>query len=291
MQAIPTTNPRIRTFQAMQFLGSTRRPFKACAWLAMVPVMTITFAYFTDAADPETSKSVAQSQFPKRQIIVNGNTQDWKGIPAIAVHGENYLWFGQGMTREKWLGDDDLSYQWRGAWSGHHLYFLIEVTDDHVMDPIQQFSYLCDCVEIYLDYDNRKGRRVKILDERQDWFERYDPAEMMGYELHFLPADPPPTFLHHRDKYAVDKPQHVQFKEVWHGEAAFARTAEGYRIEVGLTVPGVDLCPGKVLGVEIGVCDDDGKSRESIMMWTGTKSDFWTNMGEYGEVTLQDEAR
>jgi len=31
-------------------------------------------------------------------------------------------------------------------------------------------------------------------------------------------------------------------------------------------------CVRQDAGIEIGVCDDDGQGRESIMMWTGTKA-------------------
>ena len=116
------------------------------------------------------------------------------------------------------------------------------------------------------------------------------PRELMGYELHFLPTDPPRVYLDHADKYALGKPQTDRFQREWAGSAAFRRTARGYVMEVGFRVPGVPLHSGKTLGVEIGVCDDDGQGRESIMMWTGTKSDFWITMDDYGKATLTESA-
>ncbi len=57
------------------------------------------------------------------------------------------------MTREKWRGNEDLSYRWRAAWSGDKLYFLFEVTDDRVIPAGQTSSYLCDCIsQSYRDY-------------------------------------------------------------------------------------------------------------------------------------------
>ena len=82
------------------------------------------------------------------------------------VRGEKQLWFGQGMTRQQWHGNGDLSYAWRAAWWGDKLYFLVEVTDDKVLGPTQPKSFLCDGLEIYLDYGNRGGRRVRVLDGR-----------------------------------------------------------------------------------------------------------------------------
>lgn len=224
----------------------------------------------------------------QRQIIVDGRLDDWAASAAIVVRGREQLWFGQGMTPEKWTGDTDLSYQWRGAWRGAHLYFAIEVTDDRLVEPSQAQSFLCDCVEIYLDYDHQRGRRVKVLDGREDWFTKCDPREMMGYELHFLPRDPPGVYLDHADKYALDKPHTDRYRREWAGDAAFRWTDRGYVMEVGFRVPGVGLHAGQTLGIEIGVCDDDGQGRESIMMWTGTKGDFWLTMDEYGVATLRE---
>lgn len=222
----------------------------------------------------------------ERAIAVNGDVSDWKGIKPNIVKGKDHLWFGQGMTPEKWHGNKDLSYQWRAAWSGQKLYFLIEVSDDKVVEAGQPSSYLCDCVEVYLDYANQGGQRVVVMDGRTNWFDKCESRELKGYELHFLPSAPPRVYLDHRDKYAVDKPQTEEFRRVWAGEIVTRRTTTGYLIELGFSVPNVALKPGLVMGGEIGVCDDDGESRKSIMMWTGTKKDFWLNMDDYGKLRL-----
>jgi len=224
----------------------------------------------------------------RRPIVVDGNADDWKGVKENAVAGPDHLWFGQGMTREKWRDNDDLSYRWRGAWSGGKLYFLFEVNDDTVVEAGQEASYQCDCVEVYLDYDNRGGKRVKVMDGRDDWFAKCDRRELMGYELHFLPTSPPRVYLDHTHQYAIEKPQTDEFRKQWAGEVAVKETSTGYLIELGFSVPDVKLEPGKVLGVETGVCDDDGNGRKAIMMWTGTKGEFWVTMDQYGKVTLKD---
>ena len=225
-------------------------------------------------------------EFPEQVIRVDGDPADWAGIMPHVVHGRDHLWFGQGMTPDRWRDDSDLSYRWRGAWSGDRLFFLFEVTDDHVVDAGGPTSYESDCIEIYLDHANRGGRRVTVLDGRADWLARCDPRELMGYELHFLPTIPPRVYLDHTHKYAIDRPQTERFVREWKGEVVSRRTPTGYLTEIGFSVPGVELAAGKTLGVEIGVCDDDGAGRESIMMWTGTKADFWLVMDGYGKITL-----
>ncbi|MDO8539987.1 MAG: sugar-binding protein [Opitutaceae bacterium] len=252
--------------------------------LTLLVLFAAELARECSAAEPGSADT--QTRFVRRQIAVDGDSRDWESITPNVVRGADKLWFGQGMTREKWTGDADLSYQWRGAWFGDRLFFLFEVNDDRVIPPSQPSSFLCDCVEIYLDYDHQRGRRVKIMDGRSDWFERCDPRELMGYELHFLPVDPPRVYLDHSDKYAVEKPQTQRFNRDWAGSSAFRKTQTGYILEVGFRVPGVALRAGKRLGVEIGVCDDDGSGRESIMMWTGTKGEFWLTMDNYGTGTL-----
>lgn len=225
-------------------------------------------------------------ELPERKIVVDADPADWKGVPATVVQGERHLWFGQGMTREKWHGNRDLSFSWRAAWHGNKLYFLFEVNDNKVLEPSRPSSFLNDSVEIFLDWGDRGGQRVKVMDGRPDWFSKYDPREMMGCELHFQPTTTPRVYLDHRNKYATDKPHSVEFAKKWAGEAAVKKTATGYTMEIGFALPGVALKPGKVMGLEVGVNDDDGQGRKSIMIWPATKSDFWLVMDEYGKIVL-----
>ena len=143
------------------------------AWRTAILLLAISLAGVECVAAP-------RCDFVRRTIALDGDLRDWDGIVPLAVRGEEHLWFGQGMTPEQWKGNADLSYQWRGAWDGDHLYFAIEVADDRLVKPNQASSFLCDCAEIYLDYDNQGGRRVKVLDGREDWFARCDPRELMG---------------------------------------------------------------------------------------------------------------
>jgi len=257
--------------------------------LPLSPAVTLAEKERVDVSptdDPPPRYDVAQ-----RKIVVDGKVGDWQGIAPNVVSGEDHLWFGQGMTREKWHGDDDLSYRWRAAWADQKLFFLFEVRDDQVVEVGQASSYLCDCVEIYLDYGNRGGKRVKMMDGRDDWFAQCDRRELMGYELHFLPTNLSRVYLDHTHRYAIDKPQTEEFERRWKGEVVTRSTSTGYCLELGFSPPGVTLKPGTVLGIETGVCDDDGKGRKAIMMWTRTKGDFWITMDDYGKVTLQAPSR
>ena len=101
------------------------------------------------------------------------------------------------------------------------------------MEPNQASSYLCDCVEIYLDPALRGGKRVQVLDGRADWFDKCDPQELMGYELHFLPSDPPRVYLDHTDRYALDKPHTERFQRTGGQVVDQEHTAVGYVMEIG----------------------------------------------------------
>jgi len=218
----------------------------------------------------------------KRAITVDADISDWQGVTANRVDGPEHLWFGQDMTPEKWKGNADHSYQWRAAWSGNKLYFLFEVTDDIVVDPAQQpNSFLNDCIEILLDPRNQGGPRFDEEDGKKT---------LHGYEMHFLPSEGQLVFVDDAlsPMYPMTNPQTDLFHEKWAGETAVRKTGTGYVMEIAFAIPGVELKPGLVMGMEIGIGDDDGQGRKSLQTWTGKQVDFWLTMDHYGKVTLID---
>ena len=74
----------------------------------------------------------------------------------------------------------------------------------------------------------------------------------MGYEMHFLPSSPPRVYLDHRDQYATNKPHNDRVAKRWHGGIVAKRTATGYLLEIGFSVPDLVLKPGLVLGAATG---------------------------------------
>ena len=217
----------------------------------------------------------------KREITVDGGVADWEGVAENAVKGPNHLWFGQDMTPDKWRGDKDHSYSWRATWNGNKLYFLFEVTDDIVIDPPQQpNSFLNDCIEILIDPKNKGGRRFD---------ETGGKKTLHGYEMHFLPGKRQLVFVDDAlsPLYPIASPQNELFKKQWNGETAFRKTQTGYVMEIAFSIPGIQLKPGMVMGMDTDTCDDDGASRKSLQIWTGKQVDFWVTMDHYGKVTLK----
>ena len=216
----------------------------------------------------------------RREILVDGDVSDWDGIVAHVVTGEKNLWIGQGMTRKKWQGDQDLSFRWRSAWNENRLYFLFEVTDDKHIDPPQQpNSFLNDCIEILLDHRNRDGLRV---------VEDNNIKTLRGYEMHFLPSSPPQVFLDDAlsPMYPMDKPQNELFENSWQGEVSVRKISGGYIMEIGFSIPGINLERDLELGMDVAVCDDDGNGRKALQIWTGKQVDFWITMDYYGSFKL-----
>ena len=154
----------------------------------------------------------------RRQIVVDGKADDWHGIKEAVVAGPDHLWFGQGMTPDKWHGNRDLSYRWRAAWFADKVYFLFEVTDDKLVDPpTQPNSFLNDCIEILLDHKNRGGER---------YVEDGDQKTLRGFEMHFLPSSPPLVFVDDSlsPMYPMKKPQNDLFEKDWSGEVKVKKT-------------------------------------------------------------------
>jgi hypothetical protein len=230
-------------------------------------------------------KPVLRYEFPNHKITIDGNTADWDGIyKKNIVANADHLWFGQGMTPDKWRGNQDLSFCWRGAWDGDKLYFLIAVEDDCVVDPPQQpKTWLNDCIEIHIDPMHLRGPRKEMVNGKE---------RLRGYEMHFLPLAKPVMMVDDllAPEYPMDKPQNELFKKLWAGEMAVKRTPTGYIAEIAFSVPGVKLQLGKTLGLDVAVCDDDGQSRKALQIWSGNRGEFWKTMDDHPVITLVEKS-
>jgi len=259
----------------------TLRP-RICIILAAYLVV-LSIAGCTKEKDMEKQLSY---NFIEKQIKVNGDVSDWEGIEQNIVQGADQLWLGQGMTLEKWKGNDDHSFKWKGAWHGNKLYFLVEVTDDNPQPCDKEFSWINDVVEILIDPQNLEGERIEGVGEDTPIEERLGKKQR-GYEMHFLPSSPPKVYLEDSKAiYRLESFQNDMFSKKWAGEIVTKRTSNGYLIEIGLSVPGINLKPDMIMGLEVGVGDDDGNERKSLMTWTGRQVPFWINMDNYGKIKL-----
>lgn len=220
--------------------------------------------------DPQTYSAI------EKNIIVDADTSDWYGITSEVVKEKSHLWIGQGMESNNWLGAHDLSFAWRSVWKENKVYFLFVVNDDKISPFDRPNTWLNDCIEICIDPKLRRGiRKDTIAGE----------TVLNGYEMHFLPMQPPHAFLQDDGSiYFVANPQDTDFKTFWNGEIAVVYTATGYILELAFSIPEVTLNKSAAVGLEIAVCDDDGASRKNLLTWTGIQNDYWIKMDKYGEL-------
>jgi hypothetical protein len=61
-------------------------------------------------ANEKAAPGACSYSAPRRKIVVDGDSADWKGVPEVRVTGPEQLWFGQGMVRENRRDAADLSY-------------------------------------------------------------------------------------------------------------------------------------------------------------------------------------
>jgi len=135
------------------------------------------------------------------------------------------------------------------------MFFLFKVRDDTLVEPAAQpNSFLNDCIEIILDYKNQQGPRFTETEQGK---------VLHGYEMHFLPAAPIHVFVDDAKAplYPLEMAQDSLFRTEWKGEIARTRNPGSYTVEIGFEVPGFTISPGRMIGMDVNVCDDDGEGR------------------------------
>lgn len=221
------------------------------------------------------------------EITVDGETADWKDVPGTTVQTEDHLWCGEGLPQGAWTGKDDLSYTWKTAWNDGKLFFLFEVIDDTLSNFDQEYAWLNDCIEIYVDPHKLGGERITGIGSDNTLEDRVG-REMRGYEMQFLPSDPPKVYVDDsKGIYFTDTDQNELYKEEWKGEVVAKKTSNGYLMEMAFTTPGARFDSGREIGVDVGICDDDGAGRKSLLLWSGYKGEFWLTMDNFKSMRLK----
>ncbi len=165
----------------------------------------------------------------------------WSNVP------ENLITkIPQGTIDDK----NDLSASWQAMWDSNNLYFLIEVTDQTLIDDSTDI-WQDDCVEIYIDADNSKGTSYDGINDFEYLFGW--GSEDLGVGVNSAANTTGITY-------------------------AFADTIEGYRFEVLIpwSTLGVSVNSGDLFGLDIHVCDDDdGGQREGKISWFTDEDTAW----------------
>jgi len=223
----------------------------------------------------------------KQKITVDGNTGDWANIEAVKISDSNNLWIGDGVPKGNWKGSQDLSFSWKIAHNDGKLFFLIEVKDDSLSGFNQEFAWLNDCVEIHLDHQHLKGNRIEGINSKSSLKDRFG-KRLYGHEMQFLPSIAPKVFFDDSKQiYYTNAPQTDAFEKDWHGEVVTKRVVGGYVMEIGFALPNFYAASSQKMGVEIAVCDDDGKGRKTLMTSSGFQGEFWLTMDNFIQLDLE----
>ncbi|MBE0653729.1 MAG: hypothetical protein IH594_08020 [Bacteroidales bacterium] len=253
--------------------------------IPFILIQVVIFNYCSSGHKPDAKIKEVENH----KIMVDGNTADWESIQPFVLESEDYLWIGEGLPEGRWKGRQDLSLSWKIAWHEQKIYFLFEVTDDILSNFDQEFTWMNDCIEIHLDPENLGGNRIPGISE-EDPLELRLGKESYGYEMHILPMQLPRMYLD--DTYQIfykDSAQNEIFFHQWDGEIRTKYKDDGYVVEVGFNFPAADGGEGKIFGLDIALCDDDGKGREKLMLWSTYKGAFWITMDDFIKMRLQSK--
>jgi hypothetical protein len=187
-----------------------------------------------------------------RAPTIDGNVDEvWAAVPSHTIGHIVY----KPPTSEA-----DLSAIFKTMYDKDALYFLVDVTDDQLVNDSTE-SWLDDGVEIFVAADNNKS----------------DVYGDKDYQYHFDYDASAPAMgeSHHNNTNGV--------------QYAFARTDKGHRLEAKLpwATLGTKPAAGKKIGLDIHVNDDDdGGDRDTKIMWSGTYDVAWQQPGAFGTAEL-----
>ena len=214
--------------------------------------------------------------FAETAPIVDGSAGDaaWE---TASWQDIKYRWLGPEYSAEDFQG------RYKVVWTATHIYILAEITDDILIDshrdPLVQY-WDDDCLEIFIDEDYSGG-------EHQ--FNHNAFAYHMSLDNQAIDIG--------TDQKAQDYSHHVESKWrqqgdtiVW--EVAISIYDDSYVDGPADNAP-VALQAGKVLGLMVAYCDNDGSElRENFIgsesVPTGAKDRGYIDAGLFGELVLHE---
>ena len=186
---------------------------------------------------------------------------------------------------QRWLGPEysaeDFSGRFKIAWDAEQIYLLVEFTDDILIDthrdPLVQY-WDDDCLEIFVDEDHSGGEHQY----NHNAFAYHLSLDNRAIDIG-------------TDRAARDYTDHVT--------SHWRQTADGVVWEIGIRLyaddyvddaPGqqpVDLHAGKIIGLMVAYCDNDGSElRENFIgsetVPSGPKDRGWIDANLFGTVQL-----
>jgi hypothetical protein len=209
-------------------------------------------------------------------LAVDGVADDavWQ---AAEWHEIDHLWLGPEYPAE------DFSGRFKVAWGEQQIYILVEVVDDILFDshrdPLVQY-WDDDCVEIFIDEDYSGGNHQYNHNAFAYHMSLDNQAIDIGVD------ERPHDYSHHVDS----RWKQTGNKVVW--EFAIDIYTDDYVDGAEDNTP-VALHAGKVMGLMLAYCDNDGSElRENFVgsesVPDGPKDRGWIDAGLFGKLQLVD---
>ena len=243
--------------------------------------------------------------------VIDGKADDkcWKDIEWLPI---DQVWIPYGAT----VATEDYSGRFKVAWSSTQnlIYFLVEIVDDVGVDGFVQNVtadvYHFDIIEVFID-ENKSGG-YHVFDGTSDSEQGLGVNAENAFSYHFY-ADFPAENSVITDKIVLDldgknwgNSRSVNYSEHF-PEFAFTKEKNTYTREFSLIVYNdtyesnnieaarVQLNAGKILGLSLAYCDNDGlnespKTRDnffgSVWVEAAAYNDHWKNADDYGTFKL-----
>ncbi len=153
--------------------------------------------------------------------------------------------------------------EWRAAWTDSHLYILVDVVDDQLMGDSPNAVWQDDSVEIYIDGLNEKNNGGYDNNDFQYLFRPMDDTVYTGGGRSGMPT------------------AGIIAKSLPH------TNDNGYTMEIAIPWATLGLVPGRQIGFELFVNDDDdGGLREGQTSWRTTSTETWRDPSKMSSVNL-----
>ncbi|MFK8032163.1 MAG: CBM9 family sugar-binding protein [Gammaproteobacteria bacterium] len=207
--------------------------------------------------------------------------------PSVDGVADEAIWNQAGWREldQRWLGpeytSDDFSGRFKVVWTEKKLYLLAEITDDILIDthrnPLTQY-WDDDCIEIFLD-ENYSGGNHQYNHNAFAYHVSLDNQTVdIGSD------EKPRNYSRHIDSSWKQHGDTI----IW--ELAISIYNDAYTDGSDNNVP-VTLTPGKILGLMVAYCDNDGSEvRENFIgseaVLEGSASRGWIDADIFGKLIL-----
>ncbi len=199
-------------------------------------------------------------------LTIDGENSDWPVAPVFHLEGRENIVIG----KEAIDRPDDVASRACALWDEKHLYLLVEIIDESVINPYRQtHPWTGDAVELFLDLreDDSLGQPF------------YDTSVMQIFLV-------PPDDGHPEPLVKIQQPDGLEANEI---KIASRKTPNGYTIEARIPwalATSTPISSGRIIAMELTLDDlDQGDYQHRQLIWRGG-ADNWRNPALFQRLTL-----